>query len=192
LIKYILIFLILCISFLSCENPSDSNPQENSNNFYPLNENNLWRYYYTTMYNTGVHLTTNVKKDTLVENDKWYLVSGWIPYKTFGEYYLKNQSDGLWKKDRFTSSPYLYLKYPCKVNDSYETPDEIVTVISVNDTIKLFTTNQEYVTVQYKFVEIEGKHRDRYEYLVPNIGVIRIDYKSSTISSQDLDSLVIN
>lgn len=158
----IALFLGLLLFFSSCKKDSTpTEPQSNAGEILPLKVRNQWIGRVTNLDSPSQpsHLDTMVvTKDTVIQNQEWFFITGWYLYVT-------NRTDGLWAYDG--SQTWLLWKYPAAAGESYRRLSDTVTVVST-DAIPNVPAGT-YRCYQYR---IEGS--DFSAYVSPNIGPIRM------------------
>ena len=167
ILKIIIVFT-LSILFGCKENSTDSTPNK-LEQIYPLAINNTWVYSTIVYDSVGIIINTHtdtmvIKRDTVINNEKWYSYNSlWPGYA--------NREDGFYSYFEF---PTLEYKYPAKVGDT--------TVVTKYLTRKVLSTNQSISVNNIVYSAYE--YYDSYSttpttwisYLVPNIGPVRQDY----------------
>jgi hypothetical protein len=173
-IIYLLILMLLMLAF-SCskENPVQNN---STNEIFPLKIGNKWTFKTTSNSIVSTHIN-EVKADTLIQNEIWYILT----YDTNIVTICRNKSDGWWFVAESNGSSVINWKYPAKVNDEYMTYDStLVKITSINEqiTVPAGTFNcYHYYMIHYK----EGYTCD--EYLSPGVGLIKhVVYYDTTAS----------
>jgi hypothetical protein len=156
------LFLGLLVLLSSCKKDSaPTEPQSNAGEILPLKVGNQWIGRVTDLDSPGhpSHLDTMVvAKDTVIQNEKWFFLTGW-------SLYVANRTDGLWALDN--SQTWLLWKFPAVEGESYRRLFDTVTVVSTNAIVSVPAGT--YRCYQY---HVEGS--DYNEYLSPDVGPIKM------------------
>ena len=112
----------LLFSFGCSDDDSGTEYESGIKIIMPLAIGNHWSYYNYILDTLGnLHDTTlqdlNIYKDTVIESVHWYITTDEYPYKVGS--LLANKDDGLWV---YGSTPYLIIKYPAEVYDTWSAP----------------------------------------------------------------------
>jgi hypothetical protein len=161
-VKRILLLLGFLLSLSSCKNDSaPTGAQPNAGEILPLKVGNQWIGRVASLGSPSLppYLDTMVvTKDTMIQNEEWFFLTGW-------SLYVANRSDGLWAYN--DSQTWLLWKFPAGEGDSYRRLFDTVTVVSTNAIVSVPAGT--YHCYQYHF-EVS----DYNEYLSPEVGPIKV------------------
>lgn len=162
-VKSVILSLSLGLFVLfGCTSDNPTGASVPSGVIMPLAIGNQWIQRYV-LYSDTQHETRDTIKvlsDTLINNQRWYLVSDG-PYGVL----MANQSDGLWIRSGGIS--WLVWKYPANPGDVYHRPADSVRVASTSRTITVTAGT-------YRCYEYRINHNPPI-FIAPNVGMVRLD-----------------
>ena len=177
---------ILLLSILSCKKDDDlGGAQSAGSTIMPLKVGNSWTYRVTAYDTTGVlpfsipDAVFHITRDTTIGNEKWF---------RFDDGWVANRGDGLWSLSN-SGQPYLGYKYPASVNDSYTAMSQIAVVQSTNALVTVL--QGQYYCYKYQFSALDGRTVYSYQYCAPNVGVVKFEFFSATLSGRSYLSLSV-
>lgn len=182
----ITIFLLGLLAISCTDNPTSSRGKQ----FWPMTigeamVGTISEFDSTGAMTTSFSMSYFVSGDTIIENEKWYLVD--IMYGdidtaqvTYTEL-MTNRSDGLWADTYFDPNgndadgidPIFWLKYPAKAGDGYMTGD-IDSIEVVSTASEVDVANKPLDCIEYYFVREPGLGDTRH-YACPGIGLVKFD-----------------
>jgi len=179
---FIFFSFLIIITMLGCDNQADvtniQNDHPSIDGLIPMKEGNYWVYLSSNYDSTGRQYpanlyTSKILKDTLINNEPWFI---------FSEGYIRtNRNDGMW----FMSSDGPRLGYPLNLNDSVCTApypnicDYYIKLTKVNELI--YVLGVKYYANVYDFIfpdfEVPVGYRN---YIVPHLGIVRREIYGAT------------
>ena len=149
---------------------SNNNPETSV--ILPLNVGNQWIYKVTNPDDSNKVFfdTLSVSKDTLVNKEKWYIITH--TWENSFKLILQNQADGLHLIDYY-NTPRIFLKYKAVPGEIYSPGkrDDSVKIISVNEKVK--TIAGEFECYIYGSPKINIDNKDDHFCMAPGIGCIK-------------------
>lgn len=203
----LVMFAALCSLFISgCKNNNEPTASTTSGDIIvPLSVGNQWIYLVTDSTSpSGRFITdtliTRITHDTTIENEKWYVVENtshpFIPtdnVKKYSSALWINRADGNWVGPYgpgMSFSPYLSIKYPSSVNDSWQLPRwadsyplVTLTVISTNTPVDVQAGHFTCYEIEYRDSVTAVPSR---AYYAINIGFIKSDPEKGHTIRQEL------
>jgi hypothetical protein len=161
------ISLCICVGWISCRSSTESQPNTVA---WPLKVGDTWIYRYLGYDNQGSQTSdyidsTFFSRDTIINGETWFVINN--SSSAFG-----NRNDGLWRYALTnTSSPFLVVKYPTLVGDTYNIGSYKATVASINEPLNLPAGNFNCIKLEIKGTDATDFIEE--EYIVPNIGQVR-------------------
>jgi len=182
--KIVNVFLISCIIFISCNENSTENNLDNIS-LIPFKMNNYWKYNDSKYDSTGNIFISDtiiykVDIDTIILNQQFFKYD-------ISNFYYTVKEDGIWQYEILGDSVKncLYLKYPCKIGDTYTFTfgrPNIVTVTSLNE--KVTVEAGEFTCIEYH-LEYNSVSPYINIYVAPGVGIIKQESFSGTHYSSD-------
>jgi hypothetical protein len=188
--------IVILATLLACLVPhckKDSNNPTNNpiiGTIMPLKVGNSWTFRVNFNDTNGVPISTSdvtlsITRDTTMGNEKWH---------SLGSSWATNRSDGLWSLNN-AGNAYLVLKYPAKVNDTYNSDGEQIVVTSINQAV---TVAQGQFSC-YVYRSLASGSSEYVQYCAPNVGWVKFEGYSRTMSGRsyvavayELKGLVLN
>ena len=164
--------LLIVISIISCKSnsPTEVINKSSDNEIMPLKVGNQWiiKESNPNSLTQFVYDTISVIRDTVLDNQQWFISYSGLGH---GRPIYKNTVNGLLEYD--SNGAVIRLKYPVAGGTTYNFNDQIVKVLSVNDTIDV--PAGKFVCYHYDFGLME------YWYS-PKIGLVKsqeyVEYQS--------------
>lgn len=179
--KFRLYYLILLLFiFVGCDN-NTTNHKVDKSEIFPLEIGNWWIRKLTLYDTSGQKIyfdTLCINRDTIINNEKWFFISGYSPD-------INSNIIGINRKDGYYDAavqpgneinPTLRYKYPCNEGDFYTFGNDTVFVLVVNDRITVEPGTFDCIKYmrRYSGENLEGtkNYTEVYYYISPNHGLI--------------------
>ncbi|MCK5125220.1 MAG: hypothetical protein KAR42_03100 [candidate division Zixibacteria bacterium] len=150
----------------------------------PLNLGNLWTYQMFQIDTTNgkmnptQKITYAIHRDTVMDNEVWYLIEGMGPNGTWGI----NRDDGFWIIGP-TGQPILLAKFPGQIGDEYSKITGAAIIINRIESTGESVTVPSGSYFCYKYAqEFGGKSRTSYAYYSPGVGMVRLEVMNESLS----------
>jgi hypothetical protein len=173
---FIIIFTSAMLFFCGCKDETTAPPasSELKDFLQPLAVGNMWVYYHEAFDATGpthtLYDTIKVLRDTIIGNEKWFLLSDYSLYNC-----LTNKIDGLYA---YSGSSTRVYQYPANIGDTlWLSQLHSRTVASISDTISgNGNVLQNIKYADYYTVQGESYIGQNYYWYAPNVGCTKYEF----------------
>ncbi|MEW5796869.1 MAG: hypothetical protein AB1772_10990 [Candidatus Zixiibacteriota bacterium] len=181
--RHAIILVFTLILLAGCDSSDKSTNPTPPKQILPLTVGNFYVYENAVLDSAGSVIGADtviwtVAKDTIIQNERWYIMTVNGVRDPEVSLPTTNRGDGLWVDG---PSGFLLFKYPAAVNDTVFFGSDTSTVESIHDTITVPAGTFE--CINYKWVGSRDEDRAyQYHYFSPGVGHVKTDEYYRTTS----------